>query len=335
MKISKIFKRSSFGLSGRKFSKRNKRLITFISLLVVSLLVLYVILLSAPADFDHNTIIRIDEGTTVREAGEKLAERQVIRYPVIFIIANKLFSTEQGIIAGDYYFKQNQSVITVARRLANGSFDIDPIRVTIPEGLDVNTTGLLLDQELPLFDREKFELVAAEHEGYLFPDTYFFSPFATEEDIAKEMRRNFDRQMSDLYPEISRSPRNLSEIVIMASLLEKEANTTESRKIIAGILWKRIEAGMRLQVDAVFPYIIGKNTFDLTRKDLAYDSPYNTYRYEGLPPGPIASPSRDSIMAALYPTDSPFWFYLSDMRGQMHYAITYEDHLVNRDKYLR
>lgn len=121
----------------------------------------------------------------------------------------------------------------------------------------------------------------------------------------------------------------------MASLLEEEARTTETRKMVSGILWKRLSAGMPLQVDAVFPYIIGKNTFEITLKDLEFDSPYNTYKYKGLPPGPISNPGKDSILAAIYPTKSDYWFYLSDKNGLMHYAITFDEHKINKAKYLK
>ena len=120
----------------------------------------------------------------------------------------------------------------------------------------------------------------------------------------------------------------------MASLLEEEARTTRSRQIISGILWKRIERGMRLQVDAVFPYILGKNTFELTLDDLAVDSPYNTYRYAGLPLGPISNPGLDSLRAALHPVQTPYLYYLSDKNGVFHWSRTYEEHLKKKKLYL-
>ena len=280
-------------------------------------------------------VIRIDQGVTTREAAAILQEKSVIKYQGLFILWLRIFSGQTGVIAGDYYFSQSQNVLAVANRLRKGVFDIDPFKITIPEGLTVVSIAKILNRELPTFDQDKFLALSQDEEGYLFPDTYFFSSFITEEDIVKEMRRNFDRQLADLFPAIVNSGKSLDEIVIMASILEKEARTTESRRIISGILWKRIEAGMRLQVDAVFPYIIGKNTFDLTTEDLFYESPYNTYRHEGLPPGPIANPSRDAIEAALYPQSSPFWFYLSDLLGKMHYATNHDDHVRNKNRYLK
>jgi UPF0755 protein len=121
----------------------------------------------------------------------------------------------------------------------------------------------------------------------------------------------------------------------MASILEAEARTTETRKIISGILWKRMEIGMPLQVDAPFQYIIGKNTFQLTTNDLKFDSPYNTYKYKGLPPGPIGNPGLDAISATVNPIKTNYLYYLSDVRGNMHYAKTFAEHVINKEKYLK
>ena len=120
----------------------------------------------------------------------------------------------------------------------------------------------------------------------------------------------------------------------MASLLEREVPLTYDRRVVAGILWKRIRLGMPLQVDAVFPYIIGKNSFNLTKSDLATDSPYNTYLYKGLPAGPIANPGLDAILAAVTPLPTSYLYYLSDKYGNLHYSATYEQHLANKHKYL-
>jgi UPF0755 protein len=120
----------------------------------------------------------------------------------------------------------------------------------------------------------------------------------------------------------------------MASLVEEETRTPADRRLVAGILWKRIKLGMPLQVDAVFPYINGKNTYEVTARDLKIDSPYNTYLYPGLPIAPIANPGLDSIKAAIEPAESPYLYYLSDRAGAMHYAKTFEEHKRNRELYL-
>ena len=140
--------------------------------------------------------------------------------------------------------------------------------------------------------------------------------------------------MAELEQTYGTSTRSRTDIVTMASILEKEAKNTRDRKMIAGVLWNRLDRGMLLQVDAVFLYTIGRTTFDLTMKDLASDSPYNTYRYKGLPPTPIGSPSLDSLVAAMTPTKSDYLFYLADNDHVTHYSKTYREHLRKKRLYL-
>ena len=143
----------------------------------------------------------------------------------------------------------------------------------------------IFSKKISIFNSEKFLKLAVPVEGYLFPDTYFFLPNITPEQIIDAMKNNFIKKVGDIYSKIERSDKSLEEIIIMASILEEEARIFETKKIISGILWQRIKIGMPLQVDAVFPYIIGKNTYELTKEDLSIDSPYNTYKYKGLPFG--------------------------------------------------
>jgi UPF0755 protein len=121
----------------------------------------------------------------------------------------------------------------------------------------------------------------------------------------------------------------------MASILEEEANNTEDRRIISGILWKRIEKGMALQVDAPFYYLFGKGSSQLTLSDLATTSPYNTYVNKGLPSAPISNPGLDAIKAAINPKSTPYYFYLADRKGITHYATDHDGHVANRNNYLR
>ena len=121
----------------------------------------------------------------------------------------------------------------------------------------------------------------------------------------------------------------------MASLIEEETRTQEERPTVAGILWKRLDIDMPLQVDATFSYINGKNTFELTLDDIADDtSPYNTYAHKGLPPGPISNPGLDSIVAALYPKENPYLYYLADLSGTTHYSRTFDEHKEKKFRYL-
>ena len=149
------------------------------------------------------------------------------------------------------------------------------------------------------------------------------------------MEDTFTKRLESIKVIVLAFNRPLSDIIKMASILEGEARTTETRRTIAGILWRRISLGMPLQVDASFKYINGKGTFELTPRDLAIDSPYNSYTHKGLPPTPISNPGIDAIASAVTPIKTNYIYFLSDKEGNMHYAVTYAEHLANKAKYLK
>ena len=192
----------------------------------------------------------------------------------------------------------------------------------------------LLDRQFERFDAKNFLAEAQPQEGYLFPDTYFFMPNATERTIIQAMRQNFDQHLSEIELRLASSTHSLKDIVIMASLIEREARDPKDRRIIAGVLWNRLARKMPLQVDVTFLYTIGKDTFQLTTVDLISDSPYNTYKNKGLPPTPIGSPSLDSLLAAAEPTKNNYLFYLADHNGVTYFSRTYEEHLRKKRLYL-
>ncbi|MEK7085005.1 MAG: endolytic transglycosylase MltG, partial [Patescibacteria group bacterium] len=172
-------------------------------------------------------------------------------------------------------------------------------------------------------------------EGYLFPDTYFFLKSDTPEDVVIKMLSNLERRITpELREEIARQGKSTHDALTVASLLEEEAREDEDRRIIAGILWKRIEKGMPLQVDAALTYVTGKASLSLSNGDLRQDSPYNTYKQKGLPLGPISNPGLAAIDAALHPAETEYLFYLSDRTGILYSAKTHEGHVANKRKYL-
>lgn len=199
------------------------------------------------------------------------------------------------------------------------------ITVTIPEGLSVKQIGEILENA-KLFSKDEFIKIAQKDEGYLFPDTYRFYKDAKPEDVVNKMKDNFNKKVM---PDIPR------DVIIMASLLEEEVRSTEDRKIVAGILWKRLDQGIGLNVDSALTYILGRASHELTVEDLKYDSPYNTYRYRGLPPAPISNPGLDAISSAANPEQSRYFYYLTDKDSAVRYAVTLEEHALNKRKYLR
>ena len=195
--------------------------------------------------------------------------------------------------------------------------------------------ALILFEKLPNFDSAFFLEHALPQEGYLFPDTYFFTSGAVAQGVEMVMNDNFNKKIEPWKGEVEVSKHSLRDIIIMASILEKEATTEEDKGLVSGILWNRISKGMPLQVDAPFLYLFGKKSSEITVTDLQVKSAYNTYRNKGLPAGPIGNPGIVAIRAAIHPTLSPYVYYLSDKDGVMHYAKTFAEHVANKAKYLK
>lgn len=302
----------------------------------VLLFLIYLVTVAAPINFASASLVKISQGMSVAQAAQVLKEKHIINSVIAFEVANALQPGGGKIVAGEYFFPGPQNVITIARRLATGDHELIPVKVRVPEGATAKEIAELLAEEIIDFDSEEFYRLALPKEGRLFPDTYFFMPGEEASLVLSAMLSNFEQHMADkkVAEAIAAFGKPLEEVLVMASILEKEAGTTKDRRLVSGVLWKRISLGMKLQVDAVFPYIIGVNTFELTKEQLQTDSPYNTYLYKGLPPGPIANPSLDSILAAVTPTKSNYLFYLSDYNSKMYYCANYACHQANARKYL-
>jgi len=318
---------------------RDKQTFLLWCLAVISILILltafYAVSFKAPSTFPVRTIITIKGKTGLNEIAGQLYDLKVIKSPFWFRTIVIFKSGQRGVLAGDYYLDTPAGVFGIASRMTAGNFGLTAARITFPEGMTADQMSVILATELVDFDRDEFIKLAKENEGYLFPDTYLFASNAKSAEIISILRGNFDVKMKSIKEKVDMFNKPIKDVVVMASILEAEARTTETRKIISGILWKRLAVDMPLQVDAPFQYIIGKNTFQLTLNDLKYDSPYNTYKYKGLPPGAIGNPGLDSLVAAVTPTKSPYFYYLSDIRGNMYYAETFDEHVINKEKYLR
>jgi UPF0755 protein len=290
-------------------------------------------LVRAPADFPLHTNITVSEGSSLREAADALLGEDVIRSPLLFQIVVRLFDAEGVVQAGTYTFPERFSVLGVARSLAAGAYRVPPTRITVFEGMRVFEIAELLAREHDL-DPERFTELARPHEGYLFPDTYFIPPEYTEEDIVALMRDTFEARVGTLDDAIAASSLSREKVIIFASILEREARSTESMRTVAGILFARMEADMPLQVDAAFEYVLGRPGTTLTFDDLEIDSPYNTYRNKGLPPTPIANPGLRAMRAVLDPIETDYFFYLTAPDGTFHYSRTFEEHKRKKALYL-
>lgn len=328
------YERVSEKLSLRWREHANRR--TVIALVAAGILLtfLYVSVVRPPDNFPLNTLVTIESGTSLKDAGAVLQKDGVVRSGIALRLLVVLMGHEKDVHAGDYLFKEPRDLFSIARAVIIGAYGLEPMRIRIPEGATTKEMALILGNRLLRFDSEKFLAQAQPQEGYLFPDTYYFLPNATENLAISTMRATFDARISGIDLQIKAFGKPLKDVVTMASILEREARTTEDRRMIAGVLWNRLQKGMLLQVDAAFLYTLGKGTYQLTTQDLQSDSPYNTYRYAGLPPGPIGSPSLNSLLAAVTPVKHSYLYYLSDKNGVTHYSKTYAEHLRNKRKYI-
>ncbi|MSU74518.1 endolytic transglycosylase MltG [Candidatus Kaiserbacteria bacterium] len=293
------------------------------------------IVFSPPQNFPKEIVVNIAKGSSAAEVVAQLAEAHIITHPELLRIALHLSGGSLRIQPGPYLFNTPENIPTIAYRLMSGNFGIPSARITFREGETVREIAKRVHEALSSIPVSTFISAAQPYEGYLFPDTYLFLPSSDAEVIIQTMRENFTAKTAVLTDAIEQSGHSLIDLVTMASLIEREARSIEVKRMVSGILWNRIRIGMPLQVDAVFGYIYGRDTYSPSFADLKVDSPYNTYLYKGLPPGPISNPGFDSLDAAIHPTSTEYLYYLTGKDGLMHYATTYSGHLANQKKYLR
>lgn len=263
-----------------------------------------------------------------------MEQEKLIRSSLVFqFLATKL-GISRKIQAGDFRLNPKMSAEEIAKELTHGSLDR---WVTIIEGLRREEIAeKLVESELEKFEKEEFLQESKNLEGKLFPDTYLFPKEADAKKIMEILTKNFQKK----------TPQPTKEVLILASVIEREARHSEDRPIVAGILLKRLEEGWPLQADATIQYAVASAKCkaqsakcewwpkSLTKEDLKIKSSYNTYLYQGLPPGPICNPGLASIEAVLNSQETDYWFYLSDNQGIIHYAKTAEEHQENIGKYL-
>ncbi len=318
-----------------RFGKQRSKVLFFSVLIVVSFSALVSFFLMPPLDFPLDKTIVIKNGFSLGQVSFLLEEQHLIRSRLVFEFCAMTVGKDKEIRAGTYLLKTPVGACSLALRVTSGNFGVPVVKITIPEGLSNQKIAGILSAKFPQFDATFFMNDTQSQEGYLFPDTYFFSREATAQEVEAIMHANFDKKIATIKPLLDASNHSLKDIIIMASILEKEAATDTDREIISGILWKRIKIGMPLQIDASFLYLLGKKSSELTQADLQMDSVYNTYRNRGLPAGPIGNPGLSAIRSAINPQKTEYLYYLSGADGVMHYAKNFEEHKANKIKYLR
>lgn len=316
---------------------RLKKTSIFLGILAIifCIVLLSQFIFSAPSLFPAKTSVTVSRGASLQSLAKELKEKNIIRSETVFQFFVILFGGEKRITPGEYYFEAPIPVYAVSYRIGEHLFGIQKIKVTFPEGLSNKEISDILKKKLTGFDSESFLQETEKLEGYLFPDTYFFFPNTSTEEIISVLKDTFKRKTNTLLSEKNNTVLSQKEVIILASILEKEARGLEEMRVVSGILQTRLEKRMPLQVDAPFVYLIGKGSSELTLLDLRSDHPYNTYTRTGLPPTPIGNPGLMAIEAVLYPTPSPYLFYLHGNDGTIRYARTFTEHKKNKSLYLR
>lgn len=292
----------------------------------------------------------ITKGEAAGKIAKKLESAGLVKSELAFRLYTQIGGREKSIQAGNYELSPNLTLKEIIKTLIAGPKEV---WVTYPEGLrreeiaqkTIKALGTEKDKTSTFF--QEFLQEAEGQEGFLFPETYLFPKDITAKKVIAKLRSTFDAKVSEkMIFDAKASGLTIKEVVVLASVIERETITDEERPVVAGILLKRLEAGWPLQADATLQYAIANAKCQIsnikcdwwqppTVQDKKLQSPFNTYTNQGLPPSPIANPGLSSIKAAIYPADSPYWYYLHDSEGKIHYAKSLEEHNQNIARYLR
>ncbi len=290
--------------------------------------------------------IVIPDGATGKEIATLLKEEDLIMYEMAFTHYLKENELSGTLKSGSYVFQKGYSMTEIVDILVEGA--VGEVSITILEGWtaeqvaqELESNGLTtVEAFMDCVARCEFDYDFLPEggylEGYLYPDTYFVDyDFYTDQRFIGRMLGNLETRLSpEDWEAVNDSERSFEDIMIIASIVEREAGSGGQIPIVAGIMWNRVDLGMRLDADATVLYALGRTSGGITGTDLEVDSPYNTRKNVGLPPTPIANPAIDTIRGALYPTDTNYLYYLHDLEGGIHYAETNDQHNQNKFDHL-
>ncbi|MBU3935692.1 endolytic transglycosylase MltG [Patescibacteria group bacterium] len=306
-------------------------------LLVVLMFAFFVFNLRPPESDSPTTLFVVNQGDSLSLIASRLEKQGFIRQKYVFIVYSYYLNLNKKLQSGGFQLSPSMSVADIIQTLSSGGSHDSWVKIlpgwrlsqattSIPDNLAFSSSDLLASSFLK--------------EGYLFPDSYLIPEYYTVDQFLALVSQNFTKNFAKAQ-EGSDSKLSDSEILILASLLEREARTLINKKIVAGILLNRLDIDMALQVDATVQYARDslhppdKYWQPPSRADLQINSVFNTYKNRGLPPTPICNPGLDSLIAAFHPSPSDYLYYISDNSGQMHYAKTLEEHNQHIADYLR
>lgn len=287
----------------------------------------------------HGAALRVivPRGASFASATDSLSKAGLISAPVLFKAYARIKGDDRNIKPGTYLLKRGTPWTEILSALNGGRGLVNT--VTIPEGFSLLQIVPLLAMRLNVpadsvmaAARDtalllRLNIPTATLEGYLFPDTYAFPEGTTARQAVAELVKRFEREWKPAWDaRLSQLGRNRHEIVTLASIIEKEARKSEERPVISGVYQNRLREGMLLQADPTVQFALGRHTARVLYKDLEIDSPYNTYKYPGLPPGPVASPGGPSLVAALFPAAVPYLYFVAHPDGHHEFSRTFAEH---------
>ncbi|OGZ33363.1 MAG: hypothetical protein A3I88_00400 [Candidatus Portnoybacteria bacterium RIFCSPLOWO2_12_FULL_39_9] len=316
--------------------------------LVVSLTAIFIYRqITAPLSyqFKEKTFV-IKKGESLGKISSRLEKEGLVSqdYWFKFYVLTKGWAAR--LQAGEYLLSPSMAIVEIAEKVVKGQTSSE-IQVTIPEGFTIKQidnrlvkAGLIKKEELVNFNPKEFLISNFQFpifnlEGFLFPDTYNFSKNSAVEEIVKKMTDNFSKKLTDdLRLEIQKQNKTIFEIITLASIVQNEAMNDEEMPVLAGVFYQRLKIGLALQSDATVNYITGKNLRQPSREDTLVNSPYNTYRHKGLPPGPISNPGLTAIKAAIYPEKTDYLYFLHPLNGPTVFSRDLKEHNLNKAEYL-
>ena len=299
----------------------------------------------------EEVVVMIPEGAYGDAVAKLLAEEGLVEHDLFFRAALRLDHSQRPIKHGGYKLRRGLSALELLHVLQEGeTLPLDPsdvpdeLKLTIPEGLSLAQAAALFERPEAFLEaasdpqlRARLDLTTETLEGFLMPNTYYFSEKPGEREAVERMVAQFEQEFDRLLPD-SRQPLAYDKlaVVTIASLVEEEARVDEERAEVAAVIYNRLKKKMPLQMDSTLQYALGKYGQRLLYEDRDVDSPYNTYQNRGLPPGPISSPGAASLKAAMQPADVDYLFFVSNADGKTHTFSTSEaDHVKAVRRYRR
>lgn len=347
--LSKIWKQ----IARKHWLAANRRNIWFVfSVLFIIWLLYAMVAYELVNSFDNETVpVDIGAHASAKQVAYQLKGKNLIRSAFAFRLLAKLSRVEGSLQAGTYRLSPSMPLAEILTRISQGRIEAIPLKIVITEGSSIQNIAKLLKKKKVAAAADFIELTHTDValysldypflkmdptmslEGYLFPDTYIFPRAATKEYIAQTMLKRFEEVVLPLLAQYGTKDMDLHKLITIASIIEKEAARPEERRLIASVYYNRLKENMHLNADPTIKYVLPLPRKSLRLTDLKYDSPYNTYIYVGLPPGPICNPGKASIIAALQPAETDYLYFVSKGDGSHYFSKTHAEHLAAQQKY--